>query len=141
MAEKLTEGLIKALKPPKRGSLLVYDSEITGLAIRLFAPSKMHPKGARTFLLSYWINGTERRFRIVSWRDGSVPAARAERREIRQRVDRGEDPASERRERREAPTMADLAERYKAEHLPRKSEQSQHDDGVMVGHILRHIGA
>ena len=37
--------------------------------------------------------------------------------------------------------MADLAERYKAEHLPRKSKQSQHDDGVMLGHILKHIGA
>jgi integrase len=37
--------------------------------------------------------------------------------------------------------MVELAERYKAEHLPRKSEQSQHDDGVMIGHILRHIGA
>ena len=68
-------------------------------------------------------------------------AARAEAREIRQRIDRGEDPASDRREQREAPTLLDLAERYKAEHLPRKSEQSQHDDGVMLGHILKHIGA
>jgi integrase len=49
--------------------------------------------------------------------------------------------ASQRRERREAPTMADLAERYKAEHLPRKSKQSQHDDSVMIGHILRNLGA
>ena len=37
--------------------------------------------------------------------------------------------------------MADLAERYRREHLPRKSQQSQHDDGVMIGHILRQIGA
>jgi integrase len=91
--------------------------------------------------LSYWLNGTERRLRIGSWPDWSVTAARAEAREIRQRIDRGEDPASQRRERREAPTMADLAERYKAEHLARKSQQSQHDDGVMIGHILRKLGA
>jgi integrase len=141
MAEKLTESLLKALEPPQRGSLLVWDSELTGFAVRVFAPSRAHPKGARTFLLSYWINGSERRFRIGSWPDWSVTAARAEAKEIRQRIDRGEDPANERRERREAPTMADLAERYKAEHLPRKSEQSRHDDGVMIGHILRHIGA
>ena len=141
MAEKLTEGVIKALEPPRRGSLLIWDAELTGFALRLFAPTKMHPKGARTFLLSYWLNGTERRFRIGSWPDWSVTAARAEARDIRQRVDRGEDPASDRRERREAPTMADLGERYKREHLPRKSEQSQHDDGVMIGHILRHIDA
>ena len=68
-------------------------------------------------------------------------AARAEAKDIRQRVDRGEDPAGDRRARREAPTLLELAERYKAEHLPRKVPQSRHDDGVMVGHILRHIGA
>jgi integrase len=141
MAEKLTEGLIKALKPPKRGSLLVWDTEVTGFALRVFALTKMHPKGARTFLLSYWLNGTERRYRIGSWPDWSIIAARAEAKAVRQRVDRGEDPASERRERRNAPTVLDLVDRYKAEHLPRKSKQSQHDDGVMIGHILRHIGA
>jgi integrase len=141
MSEKLTERLIRGRKPPRRGSSLVWDNEVTGFALRVFAPSKAHPEGARTFLLSYWINGGERRFRIGSWPDWSVTAARAEAKAVRQRFDRGEDPANERRERREAPTMLDLAERYKAEHLPRKSKQSQHDDGVMVGHILRKLGA
>jgi integrase len=141
MAEKLTESLIKILKPPKHGSSLVWDTEITGFALRVFAPTKVHPEGARTFLLSYWLNGMERRYRIGSWPDWSVVASRAEAKAVRQRIDRGEDPASERRERREAPTMLDLADRYKAEHLPRKSKQSQHDDGVMIGHILRQLGA
>jgi integrase len=141
MAQKLTETLIKTLKPPQRGSLLVWDSELTGFAVRIFAPTRAHPEGTRTFLLSYWLDGTERRYRIGSWPDWSATAARAEAKETRQRVDRGEDPAGERRARSEAPTMLTLAERYKAEHLPRKSKQSQHDDGVMVGHILKHIGA
>ena len=30
--------------------------------MRIFAPTKAHPNGARTFVLYYWINGTERRF-------------------------------------------------------------------------------
>jgi integrase len=141
MPQKLTETLIKVLKPPPRGSRLIWDAELTGFALRVFAPTKANPQGGRSFLLSYWFDGTERRFRIGSWPDWSVMAARAEAKEIRQRVDRGEDPASQRRERREAPTMVDLAERYRAEHLPHKSKQSQHDDGVMVGHILKHIGA
>jgi integrase len=141
MAERLTERAVKALQPPARGERFVWDAELKGFAVKVFAPTKAHPKGARTFVLSYWLNGSERRFRIGAWPAWSVTAARAEAKEIRQRVDRGEDPATERRERREAPTMADLAERYRAEHLPRKSQQSQHDDGVMLGHILRHIGA
>jgi integrase len=141
MAERLTERAVKALQPPARGERFVWDAELKGFAVKVFAPTKAHPNGARTFVLSYWLNGAERRFRIGAWPAWSVTAARAEAKEIRQRVDRGEDPATERRERREAPTMADLAERYRAEHLPRKSQQSQHDDGVMLGHILRHIGA
>jgi integrase len=141
MAEKLTETLVKHFTPPKRGERFIYDSELTGFVLRVFAPTKANPKGARTFLLCYWLNGSERRFRIGAWPDWSVMAARAEARAIRQQVDRGEDPAGERRERREAPTMVELAERYRREHLPRKSEQSQHDDGVMIGHILRELGS
>jgi integrase len=141
MAEKLTETLIKGLQPPARGERFIWDTELTGFAIKLFAPTRTNPNGARTFVLSYWINGSERRFRIGSWPDWSATAARAEAKEIRQRVDRGEDPARDRRERREAPTMADLAVRYRVEHLPRKSRQSQHNDVVMIGHILKHIGA
>jgi integrase len=141
MAEKLTEALLKGLTPPARGERYVYDAEVTGFAVKLFAPTKTHLKGARTFVLVYRRNGSLRRFRIGSWPDWSVTAARAEAKEIRQRVDRGEDPATQRQERREAPTMLDLTEGYKREHLPRKSEQSRHDDGVMLGHILKHIGA
>ena len=138
MAERLTESFVKALKPPPRGERLFWDTELTGFAVRVFAPTRAHPEGARTFLLSYWLNGSERRFRIGSWPDWSVMAARAEAKEIRQRVDRGEDPAGDRRERREAPTMLDLAERYKPSTCHAKSEQSRHDDGVMIGHILAH---
>jgi integrase len=141
MAERLTEGFIKTLTAPARGSRMVWDSELTGFALRVFAPTRAHPEGARSFLASYWLNGTERRFRIGSWPDWSALAARTEAKAIRQRVDRGEDPATARREARDAPTMSDLAERYRTEHLPRKSKQSQHDDGVMLLHVLRHVGA
>ena len=142
MAEKLSEGSYQGSQAaPMRGARLIWDSEVTGFALRVFATTKAHPEGARTFLLSYWINGTERRHRIGSWPSWSVTAARDEAKDLRRRIDRGEDPASDRREQREAPTLVDLAERYKREHLSRKSEQSRHDDGVMLGHILKHIGA
>jgi integrase len=134
MTEKLTETLIKGLTPPARGELYTYDTEVTGFAVKLFAPTRANPKGARTFVLVYRRNGALRRYRIGG-------AARAEAKEIRQRVDRGEDPAKERRERREAPTIADLVDRYELEHLARKPEQTRHDDSTMIGHIVRHIGA
>jgi integrase len=141
MAKKLTETVIKDIIPPERGERFVYDTEVTGFAVKLFAPTKANPKGARTFVLVYRRNGALRRFRIGAWPDWSVTATRSEAKEVRQRVDRGEDPARERRDWYEAPTMANLAERYRREHLPRKSSQSQHDDGVMIGHILKYVGA
>jgi len=141
VAEKLTETLLKGLTPPARGERYVYDAELTGFAVKLFAATKANPKGARTFVLAYRRNGSLRRFRIGAWPEWSVTAARAEAKEIRQRVDRGEDPANERRERREAPTMADLVDRYELEHLARKPERTHHDDSTMLGHIVRHIGA
>src|SRR5262245_22760029 len=125
MAEKLTETRLKDLTPPGRGERYVYDAELTGFAVKLFAPTKSNPKGARTFVLVYRRNGSLRRYRIGSWPDWSVTAARDEAKDIRRRIDHGEDPARQRHERREAPTMADLAERYEREHLPGKSEQTR----------------
>ena len=98
MTERLTETFIKDLKPPVRGSQQIWDAELTGFTIKIYAPTRAHPKGTRTFVLSYWINGSERRYRIGSWPAWSVTAARAETKEIRQRIDRGEDPAAVRRE-------------------------------------------
>jgi integrase len=141
VVEKLTETLLKGLTPPAHGERFVYDAEVTGFAVKLFAPTKANPRGTRTFVLAYRRNGSLRRYRIGGWPEWSVTAARAEAKEIRQRVDRGEDPANERRERREAPTMADLVDRYELEHLARKPEQTRHDDSTMLDHIVRHVGA
>src|SRR5262245_41298511 len=141
MSARLTETLLKGLTPPARGERYVYDAELTGFAVKLFAATKANPKGARTFVLVYRRNGFLRRCRIGAWPEWSVAAARAEAKEIRQRGDRGEDPAKERRERRQAPTMADLVDRYELEHLARKPEQTRHDDSTMIDHIVRHVGA
>jgi integrase len=77
--------------------------------------------GAKSFFLNYWIDGRERRYTIGGFPRWSVGAAREEAKDIRRRIDRGKDPAGEKRERREAPTVQDLIDRYITEHLPRKS--------------------
>jgi integrase len=140
MPERFTEGFIKGLRPPAKGARWEWDSELTGFICRVFAPTKAHPEGARTFYLSYWLKG-ERRYRIGSWPDWSVTAAREEAKAIRKRVDRGEDPATVRRELRAAPTMQDLWERYQTEHLPRKAPKSQRGDTTVIERdILPHLG-
>ena len=117
------------------------DSELKGFGLRIFAPTSRHPKGARSFFVNYRLNGVERRHTIGDFPRWSALAARAEAKALRKRIDGGEDPAREKREVRETPTVTDLAERYKVEHLPSKAAQSQANDWAMiVNEILPVLG-
>src|SRR5262249_37533635 len=51
----------------------------------------------------------------------SVAAAREEAKALRKQIDRGIDIAGDKRERRTAPSVQDLIDRYIADHLPKKS--------------------
>src|ERR1700730_12615857 len=104
---KLNTDVVKGAPAPTIGSITLWDSEITGFGIRIFAATERHPEGARSFFVNYRVNGRERRYTIGAFPAWSVVAAREEARELRQRVDRGEDPASDKRARREAPTVQD----------------------------------
>jgi integrase len=142
MPQELNERTVKNIVPPKTGATTIWDSKITGFGVRVFAPTGRRPQGARSFFVNYRIDGCERRFTIGSFPEWSVEAARSEARDLRRRIDRGEDPASEKRERREAPTVAGLAERYRTEHLPKKAKSSQKNDWQMAQkEILPRLGA
>lgn len=142
MPTKLTEKTVKAIVPPETGAATIWDSEVKGFGVRVFAASGRRTQGARSFFVNYRVDGRERRFTIGSFPEWTAEAARNEAKELRRRIDRGEDPASQRRERREAPTVADLAERYKVEHLPKKAKSSQANDWAMIqAEILPRLGA
>ncbi|MFI5012041.1 MAG: tyrosine-type recombinase/integrase [Hyphomicrobiales bacterium] len=136
MPLKLTERTVAALDPPAKGATTVWDSDVTGFGIRVFAPTERNPKGARSFFLNYRHDGTERRFTIGAFGDWSAEAARIEAKQLRRQVNRGADPAAEKQARREAPTVKDLAERYRAEHLPNKAKSSQANDWNMIEKII-----
>ena len=139
MALKLTDKwLSEQVREQARGrspsalGRTTWDSEITGFGLRWLKPTDHHPTGSRSFFVNYRIDGREKRFTIGSHPDWTVEAARAEAKELRRRVDRGDDPAKERKDRREAPTVRDLANRYKEEHLPKKAKRSQANDWAMI---------
>ena len=141
MTVKINDTWLKKQPAPVKGAATVWDAEIKGFGVRVYAPTKRHPWGDRSFFLNYRINGTERRFTIGNYPAWSSEAARAEAKLLRRRVDRGEDIAGDKRARREAPTVADLAERYRIEHLPTKAAGSQRNDLSMIkGEILPAIG-
>jgi integrase len=92
---------------------------VPGYGARLWAPSARYPEGSVAYVLNYTnADGLQRRLTIGKrplWTDTSAKA-RAE--ELRRTVDNGDDPAAEKRERRDAPTMSDLAKRTIADYLP-----------------------
>jgi integrase len=132
MALKISDTRLKKQAAPAAGATTFWDSDITGFGVRVFAPTKRHAAGARSFFVNYRIGDREKRFTIGSYPDWSAEAARGEAKDLRRRIDRGEDPALERKTQREAPTVRDLAERYRVEHLANKAKSSQINDWAMV---------
>jgi|HubBroStandDraft_2_1064218.scaffolds.fasta_scaffold67577_2 integrase len=141
MPTKLNEGVVGTAAAPAKGAMSIWDSEIRGFGLRVYSPTRRNPHGAKTFFVNYRSLGVERRLTIGEYPTWSAKAARAEAKALRKRIDLGEDPARERREAREAPTVKDLADRYKTEHLPRKALSSRKADWAMItGEILPVLG-
>jgi integrase len=123
MADKLTNDLIERIPAPAKGALTRWDNDpkARGFGVRIFAATKQNSAGVRSFFINYRIDGIERRHTIGKYPTWSAVAARAEAQDLRKRIDRGEDPANEKRERREAATVGDLIDRYTKDHLPKKA--------------------
>lgn len=131
MAQRLTDAQIKRLAPPAQASRIIYDAVVPGFGARITAA------GARSFVLNYRTKlGRERRLTIGSTAHWRVTEARAEARKLKQRIDQGGDPLAELEAEREAPTLMELVERFKQEHLPRL-RPSTRDDYARL--LLRHV--
>lgn len=135
MTERLDDKLVRRLQTPDAGNRITYDGEVKGFGVRVTAA------GAKAFILNYRAAGHERRITIGSFPDWSVSSARDRAKELKRRVDNGEDPMGERHEERTAPTMADLAQRFDAEHLTKRRATTATDyRSILRGHILPTLG-
>lgn len=132
MAIKLTDTTVDALPAPAKGNKITYDSEVKGFGCRVTAA------GARSFILNYRNRtGRERRYTIGSRPDWKTGAAREEAKELKKRIDRGEDPRAEVEADRNAKTVADLCDRYISDHLPKKRDSSARDDKAMIRRYIK----
>ena len=136
MGEKLTEKLVRELTAPGNGNRIVYDTEVRGFGARITAA------GSRSFVLNYRINGRERRHTIGQFPVWSVRTAREEAAKLKRDIDRGRDPVGEREEARSAPTVAELADRYLAEHAEAKKKASsvEEDRRNLRSHVKPELG-
>src|SRR6516225_8927877 len=73
------------------------------------------------FFIDYRLDGRQRRITIGPFPRWIAEAAREEAKKLRKEIDWGIDLAGDKRERRTAPTVQDLIDRYIEDHLPKKS--------------------
>ena len=117
---RLTDvGTPSKLPVPAKGNRVFYDHEdngVPGFGVRVTA------KGHRSFVLSYWTRGggRQRRYTIGDCDNWTTGAARIRARELKRLIEDGGDPLGDIESEREAPTVADLCDRYVAEDLSRK---------------------
>jgi integrase len=110
----LTDRTVRALKPPSRGRLDVWDEDYPGFGLRLSAT------GRRTWILMYRNGTTLRRFTLGQYPTLGLAEARAKARDALHEVAHGEDPARKKAEERRAETFADLADEYIERHAKHK---------------------
>jgi integrase len=136
--QRLDTDLVRKAKVPETGAVTCWDNDpkVPGFGLRVYAG------GAKSFFLNYRFEGRERRHTIGTFPRWSVMAAREEARELRKKIDRGIDPAGQKRERREAATIQDLIDRYIEELLPRRSspEPRVEDEKRMLEEIGQKLG-
>jgi integrase len=115
MAVRLTNKLIEKLNFADGAYHFDDDPRATGFGVRL------HRGGAKSWFIDYRLHGRQRRYTIGPFPRWSADAARERARELRKQIDKGADPAGDKRERRTAPTVQDLIDRFVADHQPKKA--------------------
>lgn len=129
---KITKRLVEGLKPEVR-DVFAWDDEMRGFGVRV------KPSGVRSYLVQYRnVHGRSKRLTIGAHGRLTAEEARREARSILAEVDKGHDPAETRALARVAPTMADLCDRYLADHADaRKKATSADEDRRLIERFIR----
>src|SRR5262245_37612472 len=133
---RLTDAIVRRLPTPKQGKAITVDADVPGFGIRVTA------NGARSYVLRYTTRaGRERTYTIGDATVWRTTQARDKARELRREIEDGGDPLGELEEERAAPTMGDLIERFRAEHLPKKRPNTIADyERILENYIAPHFG-
>ena len=124
MRDKITKRSVDALRPgPDGREAVIWDAEVKGFGVRA------QRGGSKSYIVHYRAGpgrGAPLR-KVTIGKHGSPWTAEAARREARRLlglVEGGADPAASKVARREAPTIADVVERFHAEHAQAKRKAS-----------------
>ncbi len=128
---KITKRLVENLTPTDR-DVFAWDDELRGFGVRV------KPSAVRSYIVQYRnAQGRSRRLTVGNHGRLTAEEARKEARLILAEVERGGDPAETRDAARKAPTMAELCDRYLANHADtRKKATSVYGDRRMVKRFI-----
>lgn len=129
---KLTKTIVEGAAPRAQRYRL-NDSLVPGLTLLVL------PSGQRTYYLRHRVDGQQRELKLGTPAELTPDQARALAREALAQVRAGQDPAEERRRRREAPTIELLAKRHLQAHASRK-RSGRNDEILWRRHLLPAFG-
>jgi|HubBroStandDraft_4_1064222.scaffolds.fasta_scaffold10689_1 integrase len=124
MRDKITKRAVDALKPgPDGAETMLWDTEVKGFGCRV------QRGGSKSYIVHYRVgSGRGAPLRKLTIGKHGAPwtpeTARKEARRLLGMIEGGADPAADKIARKEAPTVADLAERFLAEHAEAKRKAS-----------------
>jgi integrase len=121
----LTVHYIASLRPPAVGRLEAFDSVVPGLSLRVT------DRGVKSWGVRYRHRGRTRRVTLGRLTALGLAEARRRARDVLHEARDGADPATTKRERREAPTVADVAALY-ITHYATPRKKSWKDDQRML---------
>lgn len=126
----------RTLPAPEHGSWIFYDAgdskkRIAGLGLRITA------SGARSWILNYRAAGQERRLTIGAYPTWTLDSARGRAKALRQDIDQGRDPLAEKIEKRDAPTVNELADRFLDWAKTEKRASSLAEDEALIRQWIR----
>jgi integrase len=128
---KITKRFLDSLKPGDKDQYY-WDSDLTGFGVRV------KPSGHISFMVQYRNEfGRSRRMTIGKYGPLTPDEARKKARQELSRVLQGEDVVQIRQDKRQAPTMAELAQRYLVEHAqPKKKAWSVKQDSRLLDRLI-----
>ncbi len=132
MGKRLSEETIRHQPAPATGNSITYfvGATIQGAKAPRGFGVRVTAAGARAFILNYRVRGREHRFTIGAWPDWSALKAVREARNLRQRVDRGENPLEDRAQPPETKTVSSVLDDFVTRYVRNKDRPLRSADHI-----------
>jgi len=141
-AKGLNEAVVKALPIPDRGNKLHFfaGAVVQGARVPRGFGVRVTSNGAKAFVLDYRIRRRQYRYTIGTWPDWSALRAVREARELRQRVDCGENPLDDRAPPPTVKSVADVIDEFVNRYVSGKLRSAREYERAFARFVKPAIG-